>query len=110
MECFRHEYLLLADEIPELIFEYIRRDLLNRILGNSDNHGRKTSIFRYKERFDLAPIYDLAPMVLDAEGITRTTKWEAEKKGSPEWREICGYFPHWYTADDLYERIRGAVN
>ncbi|WP_193075269.1 HipA domain-containing protein [Pseudomonas sp. FME51] len=99
-----------AGEVPELIFEYIRRDLLNRILGNSDNHGRNTSIFRYRGRFDLAPIYDLAPMVLDAEGVTRATKWEAEKKGSPQWREICACFPQWYAPDDLYERIRGAAH
>ncbi|QIB51802.1 type II toxin-antitoxin system HipA family toxin [Pseudomonas sp. OIL-1] len=99
-----------ADEVPELIFEYIRRDLLNRILGNSDNHGRNTSIFRYREKFDLAPIYDLAPMVLDADGVTRATKWEAEKKGSPRWREICAGFPDWYAPDYLYERIRGAAN
>ena len=99
-----------VDEIPELIFEYIRRDLLNRILGNSDNHGRNTSIFRYRGRFDLAPIYDLAPMMLDSEGVTRATKWEAEKKGSPNWREICGCFPQWYAPDELYERIRSAAN
>lgn len=98
-----------ADEVPELIFEYIRRDLLNRILGNSDNHGRNTSIFRYKERFDLAPIYDLAPMVLDAEAVTRVTKWQAEIKGSPKWRDICACFPQWYAPDDLYERIRDAA-
>lgn len=98
------------DEVQELIFEYIRRDLLNRILGNSDNHGRNTSIFRYRGRFDLAPIYDLAPMVLDAEGVTRATKWESEKKGSPKWREICNCFPEWYAPDDLYERIRDAAN
>ncbi len=98
-----------ADEVPELIFEYIRRDLLNRILGNSDNHGRNTSIFRYKERFALAPIYDLAPMVLDAEAVTRVTKWQAEIKGSPKWRDICACFPQWYAPDDLYERIRDAA-
>ncbi|HDZ56903.1 MAG TPA: hypothetical protein ENI17_06655 [Pseudomonas xinjiangensis] len=68
------------------------------------------AIFRYSERFDLIPIYDLAPMVLDAEGVTRATKWEAEKKGSPKWREICACFPQWYAPDYLYERIRGAAN
>ncbi len=99
-----------ADEVPELICEYIRRDLLNRILGNSDNHGRNTSIFRHRGRFDLAPIYDLAPMVLDAEGVTRATKWGAEKKGSPQWREICACFPEWYAPDELYDRIRDAAN
>lgn len=57
-----------GDEIEGLVFEYVRRDLLNKILGNSDNHGRNSAIFRTEGRFQLAPIYDLAPMVLDAEG------------------------------------------
>ncbi|WP_442793984.1 hypothetical protein [Pseudomonas sp. LAM2023] len=34
------------DEVDDLVFEYVRRDLLNRILGNTDNHGRNTSIMR----------------------------------------------------------------
>ncbi|MEH6565494.1 MAG: HipA domain-containing protein [Halopseudomonas sp.] len=99
-----------TDEVPELVFEYLRRDLLNRILGNSDNHGRNTAIFRYRERFELAPIYDLAPMILDTEGVTRATKWEAERKGRPGWREICACFPHWYAQDELYDRLRSAAN
>ncbi|WP_258197996.1 HipA domain-containing protein [Pseudomonas capeferrum] len=49
------------------------RDLINKTLGNFDNHGRNTAIIRGQNGLSLAPIYDLAPMVLDAEGITRTT-------------------------------------
>ncbi|AYG47988.1 type II toxin-antitoxin system HipA family toxin (plasmid) [Pseudomonas sp. Leaf58] len=78
-----------GDEIEGLVFEYVRRDLLNKILGNSDNHGRNSAIFRTEGRFQLAPIYDLAPMVLDAEGVTRATKWDAERKGNPDWGQIC---------------------
>ncbi|MCY1516687.1 hypothetical protein D9M68_513350 [compost metagenome] len=76
-------------EVEDLVFEYVRRDLLNKILGNSDNHGRNTAISRREGRFELAPIYDLAPMVLDPEGITRATKWESERKGNPDWAEVC---------------------
>ena len=32
-------------EIPGLVAEYLRRDLINLILGNSDNHGRITAIY-----------------------------------------------------------------
>jgi serine/threonine-protein kinase HipA len=94
-------------ELEELVLEYLRRDLLNRILGNSDNHGRNSAIFRYQDRFELAPIYDLAPMVLDPEGITRVTKWRPEHKGSPDWRTICGYFHDFVNPDVLFERLRG---
>ncbi len=96
-------------EVPDLIFEYIRRDLLNRILGNSDNHGRNIAVFRHSERFELAPIYDLAPMILDAEGVTRATKWEAESKGAPDWRKSCACFQQWYAPEDLYQRVRDAA-
>lgn len=96
-------------EIEELVFEYLRRDLLNRILGNPDNHGRNMAIFRYQSRFDLAPIYDLAPMVLDPEGVTRVTKWELEHMGNPDWKAICGCFKDLINPDVLFERLLGAA-
>jgi serine/threonine-protein kinase HipA len=96
-------------ELGDLVFEYLRRDLLNRILGNSDNHGRNTAIFRDQGKFELAPIYDLAPMVLDPEGVTRVTKWGAEHLGNPDWKKICEYFPDLLPSDLLFERLRGAA-
>lgn len=96
-------------ELEELVFEYLRRDLLNRILGNSDNHGRNTAIFRYRDKFELAPIYDLAPMVLDPQGITRVTKWRPEHMGRPDWRAICGYFQDLVSSDVLFDRLLGAA-
>ncbi|MGH8349658.1 MAG: HipA domain-containing protein [Pseudomonas sp.] len=80
-----------ADRIPDLVADYLRRDLLNKILGNSDNHGRNTAIIRDMDSFRMAPIYDLAPMVMDDEGVTRTTKWpkELERAGDVDWRGVC---------------------
>ncbi|MEX0965360.1 MAG: HipA domain-containing protein [Pseudohongiellaceae bacterium] len=98
-----------AEELEDLVSEYLQRDLLNRILGNSDNHGRNTAIFRYQGRFELAPIYDLAPMVLDPEGVSRATKWNEEHLGSPEWRTICGRFRDLAGDDVIYERLRKAA-
>lgn len=98
-----------GDEVEDLILEYIRRDLLNRILGNCDNHGRNTAFFRYRGRYELAPIYDLAPMVMDKALLSRVTKWTAERGGEPGWKTICGYFGQWLDADDLYARVRGVA-
>lgn len=97
------------DDLEEMVFEYIRRDLLNRILGNSDNHGRNTSIFRYQGRFKLAPIYDLAPMVLDQEGITRVTKWQSEKLGAPDWAAVCASFSRQMDSYHLFGRLKTAA-
>jgi len=80
-----------ASQIPDLVLDYLRRDLINKILGNSDNHGRNAAIIREANAFRLAPIYDLAPMVMDDEGVTRTTKWprELERAGDIDWRGVC---------------------
>ncbi|SMQ28191.1 serine/threonine-protein kinase HipA [Pseudomonas helmanticensis] len=80
-----------AAQIPELVADYLRRDLINKILGNNDNHGRNIAILRQAESFRLAPIYDLAPMVMDPEGLTRTTKWskDLERAGEVDWRGVC---------------------
>ena len=80
-----------ATQIPALVSDYLRRDLINKILGNSDNHGRNTAIIRQENSFRLAPIYDLAPMVMDDEGVTRTTKWpkDLERAGDVDWRGVC---------------------
>ncbi|VVO27637.1 HipA domain-containing protein [Pseudomonas fluorescens] len=80
-----------ANQIPDLVADYLRRDLLNKILGNSDNHGRNTAIIREASSFRLAPIYDLAPMVMDDEGVTRTTKWpiDLERAGEVDWHGVC---------------------
>ncbi len=80
-----------SDDIEGMVQEYLRRDLLNVVLGNSDNHGRNTSVLRLNDGVRLAPVYDLAPMVLDESGITRTSRWHGDHEigGNFRWREIC---------------------
>jgi serine/threonine-protein kinase HipA len=79
------------DGVEAMVIEYLCRDLFNVVLGNSDNHGRNTSIIRSPSGLELAPIYDLAPMVLDNSGITRTSRWSNENElgGRYDWRGIC---------------------
>jgi serine/threonine-protein kinase HipA len=107
-----------ASQIPALVTDYLRRDLINKILGNSDNHGRNTAIIRQANNFRLAPIYDLAPMVMDDEGVTRTTKWprDLERAGDVDWRGVCRALADIAEPDDplaalcdapaLFERLR----
>jgi serine/threonine-protein kinase HipA len=95
-------------QIPALIAEYLRRDLINKILGNSDNHGRNMAVIRGADTLRLAPIYDLAPMVLDAEGITRTTKWSAaiERAGEVDWRAACDSLSDLLEPQAAFEQLR----
>lgn len=70
--------------------EYILRDVLNLALRNTDNHGRNSAVLRIEGQIVLSPVYDIAPMFLDPEGISRVTRWQDERPGSqPEWASIC---------------------
>ncbi|VVN97385.1 type II toxin-antitoxin system HipA family toxin [Pseudomonas fluorescens] len=97
-----------VEQVPDLVADYLRRDLLNKILGNSDNHGRNTAIIRDVDFFRLAPIYDLAPMVMDEEGVTRTTKWpkDLEVAGEIDWRGVCDALVWIINPADAFERLR----
>ncbi len=96
-----HEVLCDAIEAcctePEAdLLEYIKRDILNVVLGNKDNHGRNTALLRYETGVvKLAPLFDFAPMYLDPEGIARVCRWQdgAETAGDPEWGKVVEIFP-----------------
>ena len=80
---------VVVDPVQELK-EYLRRDILNLALRNTDNHGRNTAVLRTNDQIRLSPLFDFAPMFLDPEGIGRVSRWEDEKPGSqPEWAAIC---------------------
>ena len=55
--------------------EYIFREFLNEMMGNTDNHGRNTSMFKQGDQVEIYPLYDFAPMQFDPEGIVRNTNW-----------------------------------
>lgn len=96
----RHQDVLVGlrkvvptSEWPALLLEYVRRDLLNLVFGNSDNHGRNTSLLKSADSVWLAPVYDFAPMKMDLEGITRTTHWGTfERGGDVDWRALLPTF------------------
>src|SRR5690606_40623965 len=57
------------------VTEYVIRDLLNLVFGNSDNHGRNMSFIKDNGQIRFAPIYDFAPMKADPEQVTRLFRW-----------------------------------
>jgi serine/threonine-protein kinase HipA len=94
-EAVRHDTYCFAlgkvvtDPIRELR-EYIRRDILNLALRNTDNHGRNTAVLRTNGQVRLSPLFDFAPMFLDPEGIGRVSRWLDERPGNqPEWAAVC---------------------
>lgn len=84
---------VLADAWPALLLEYVRRDVLNLVFGNTDNHGRNTAVLKSADGVRLAPVFDFAPMKMDLEAITRTTTWGAfERGGEVDWRGLLPTF------------------
>ena len=77
------------------VIEYLRRDVLNAALRNTDNHGRNTAFLKPTGgAVLLSPLYDFAPMFLDPEGIPRSSRWEAELEpviGRPAWGRIAEF-------------------
>lgn len=62
---------------PEIeLAEFIKRDILNKVLGNTDNHGRNTAMQITQEGVvQLTPLYDFAPMYLDPQIVLRSCRW-----------------------------------
>lgn len=75
------------------LIEFVKRDILDIALGNTDNHGRNTAIQRTSDNHvQLTPLYDFAPMILDPQGIARLSRWENEEdKGRPDWNAVLDY-------------------
>ena len=75
------------------LIEFVKRDILDIALGNTDNHGRNTAIQRLSNNdVKLTPLYDFAPMILDPQGIARLSRWENEEsQGRPEWGKVLQF-------------------
>lgn len=99
------------DQIPELIVEYLRRDLIKRLLGDTDNHGRNIAIIREQHSIRLAPMYDVAPMVMDDEGVSRSTKWKRpiEVGGAMDWKLACQSLSHLLEPESAFMELRTAA-
>jgi serine/threonine-protein kinase HipA len=110
-----HEVLVTAlmaqvaeEDRPAIALEYIKRDLLNVVMGNTDNHGRNTAVLRSRDgRYRLSPLFDFAPMYLDPEGIARVCRWDGDKEqsGRPVWREVIRFFATWVEESWLLEHV-----
>ncbi|PAU78649.1 hypothetical protein CK501_13245 [Halovibrio salipaludis] len=74
MERFRDDSMLV---------DYLLNDLINEAIGNRDNHGRNTAFLKDEGHFRMAPAFDLAPMVLDPEGISRSSAWDGDWRAGP---------------------------
>ncbi len=71
-----HKY---SSSASEDIVEYLKRDILNKILANTDNHGRNTSFLKSENWVRLSPIYDVTAMkFFTGDFIVELTRWHKE--------------------------------
>jgi serine/threonine-protein kinase HipA len=82
----------VVDDAKKDVVELVLRDAAALALGNTDNHGRNTSLLKHVDgQVRLSPIYDFAPMFLDPELVKRSTLWRSEPPagGVPDWTDVC---------------------
>jgi len=79
----------VTDPVGETI-EFIKRDILNMAMRNTDNHARNTAVQRLPDgTVQLTPLFDFAPMYMDQEFIVRGCKWRISKGAELNyWEEI----------------------
>ena len=80
---------VVDDPLDETI-EFIRRDVLNLAMRNTDNHARNTAVQTVDGVTRLTPLFDFAPMYLDPEGITRSARWyhPESRKELRNWADV----------------------
>ncbi|WP_337243657.1 HipA domain-containing protein [Luteimonas sp. gir] len=80
----------MASNPAQAVAEFLCRDVLNRALRNPDNHVRNTSVQQCPDgTVQLTPLYDIGPMYLDRELITRTCDWRLPEGGiTDDWNVI----------------------
>ena len=71
------------------VLEYLKRDVANIALRNTDNHARNTAVQRDLDGgVRLTPLFDFAPMYLHPDGIARRIRWALGDAGRPDWRAV----------------------
>ncbi|WP_154373689.1 type II toxin-antitoxin system HipA family toxin [Pseudoduganella rivuli] len=70
--------------------EFLKRDVLNLAMRNTDNHARNTAVQVRDGVVRLTPLFDFAPMYLDPEGIARASRWYHPQGGNElqHWRNV----------------------
>jgi len=65
---------VVSDKTTETV-EFLKRDILNLAMRNTDNHARNTAVQKIGANVRLTPLFDFAPMYLDPAGIARAARW-----------------------------------
>lgn len=75
--------------------EFIKRDVLNLAMSNTDNHARNTALQVVEGKVQLTPLFDFAPMYLDPEMISRVLRWYRpdSRVELTDWADVLSTLP-----------------
>ncbi|MGN6232876.1 MAG: HipA domain-containing protein [Trinickia sp.] len=65
---------VVTDPAAETL-EFIKRDVLDLAMRNTDNHARNTAVQLTGGKVQLTPLFDFAPLYLDSQLIPRALRW-----------------------------------
>ncbi len=70
--------------------EFLKRDVLNLAMRNTDNHARNTAMQRTLDgEIRLTPVFDFAPMFMDPDVVPRSAHWrDGDGHRLDDWREV----------------------
>lgn len=95
---------VVTDPAAETL-EFIKRDVLNLAMRNTDNHARNTAV-RLTEggKAQLTPLFDFAPMYLDPGSIPRALRWYRPdtRVELTDWSDVLAALP---VPDDERETL-----
>lgn len=98
---------VVGDPVGETI-EFLRRDVLNQAMRNTDNHARNTAVQRTVDGVvQLTPLFDFAPMYKDPDMIARSCHWTSEEGNRLDtWQAVIDNLP---VDDEEREQIAAAL-
>ena len=75
--------------------EFIKRDVLNLAMRNTDNHARNTAVQLVEGKVQLTPLFDFAPMYLDPQLVPRVLRWYRPdtRVELTEWGDVIAALP-----------------
>jgi serine/threonine-protein kinase HipA len=98
----------VVDDPEAETLEFLKRDILNLALRNTDNHARNTAVQVVDGRVALTPLFDFAPMYLDPEGIARVLRWlhPDTRRELGDWGEVMAVL---HVPEAERQRLRVAL-
>lgn len=88
--------------------EFLKRDVLNLAMRNTDNHARNTAMQVVEGKVQLTPLFDFAPMYLDPDVIPRVLRWYRPdtRVELTDWADVLAALP---MPDSERERLLQAM-